>query len=70
MFRGGAYKPRTSPYAFQGMGVEGLKILAEVRERFGMLIVTRPWTPRPWNHRRLRRHDSDRRAQHAELLAA
>jgi 3-deoxy-7-phosphoheptulonate synthase len=40
MFRGGAYKPRTSPYAFQGMGVEGLKILAQVRERFGMLIVT------------------------------
>ncbi len=40
LFRGGAYKPRTSPYAFQGMGVEGLKILAEVRERFGMLIVT------------------------------
>jgi len=40
MFRGGAYKPRTSPYAFQGMGVEGLKILAEVREQFGMLIVT------------------------------
>lgn len=40
LFRGGAYKPRTSPYAFQGMGVAGLKILAEVRERFGMLIVT------------------------------
>jgi 3-deoxy-7-phosphoheptulonate synthase len=40
LFRGGAYKPRTSPYAFQGMGVEGLKILAEVRDRFGMLIVT------------------------------
>jgi len=40
LFRGGAYKPRTSPYAFQGLGVEGLKILAEVRERFGMLIVT------------------------------
>ncbi|MDR3764393.1 MAG: 3-deoxy-7-phosphoheptulonate synthase [Acidobacteriota bacterium] len=39
-FRGGAYKPRTSPYAFQGMGVEGLKILAEARERTGMLIVT------------------------------
>ena len=39
-FRGGAYKPRTSPYAFQGLGVEGLKILAEVRERFGMRIVT------------------------------
>jgi 3-deoxy-7-phosphoheptulonate synthase len=39
-FRGGAYKPRTSPYAFQGMGEEGLKILAEIRERFGLLTVT------------------------------
>ena len=39
-FRGGAYKPRTSPYSFQGLGLEGLKILAEVRERFGMKIVT------------------------------
>ncbi len=40
LFRGGAYKPRTSPYAFQGMGVEGLKILAEIREETGMGIVT------------------------------
>src|SRR5438552_7346 len=39
-FRAGAYKPRTSPYSFQGLGLEGLKILAEVRERFGMKIVT------------------------------
>ena len=39
-FRGGAYKPRTSPYSFQGLELEGLKILAEVRERFGMKIVT------------------------------
>ena len=39
-FRGGAYKPRTSPYAFQGMGEDGLKILAEVRNQFGMNIVT------------------------------
>ena len=39
-FRGGAYKPRTSPYAFQGLGLEGLKILAEVRDTFGMRIVT------------------------------
>jgi len=39
-FRGGAYKPRTSPYSFQGMGEDGLRILAEIRERFGMLIVT------------------------------
>jgi 3-deoxy-7-phosphoheptulonate synthase len=39
-FRGGAFKPRTSPYAFQGLGEEGLKILADVRERFGLRIVT------------------------------
>jgi 3-deoxy-7-phosphoheptulonate synthase len=39
-FRGGAYKPRTSPYAFQGLGVEGLKILAEVRDTYGLKIVT------------------------------
>src|SRR5437879_5008481 len=39
-FRGGAYKPRTSPYSFQGLGEEGLKIMAEVRERFGLKIVT------------------------------
>lgn len=39
-FRGGAFKPRTSPYAFQGKGEDGLKILAEVREQFGLNIVT------------------------------
>src|SRR5881628_3024815 len=39
-FRGGAYKPRTSPYSFQGLGEDGLKIMAEVRDRFGLLIVT------------------------------
>ncbi|MDH3494299.1 MAG: 3-deoxy-7-phosphoheptulonate synthase [Acidobacteriota bacterium] len=39
-FRGGAFKPRTSPYAFQGKGEEGLKILAEVREQYGLNIVT------------------------------
>src|SRR5208337_4419260 len=33
-FRGGAYKPRTSPYSFQGLGEEGLKIMAEIRDRF------------------------------------
>ena len=40
MFRGGAFKPRTSPYAFQGLGEEGLKILARVREETGMPVVT------------------------------
>jgi 3-deoxy-7-phosphoheptulonate synthase len=39
-FRGGAYKPRTSPYSFQGLGEEGLKIMAEIRDRFGLLIIT------------------------------
>ena len=38
--RGGAYKPRTSPYSFQGLGVEGLKLLAEARDRTGLAIVT------------------------------
>ncbi|MDQ5844404.1 MAG: 3-deoxy-7-phosphoheptulonate synthase [Acidobacteriota bacterium] len=39
-FRGGAFKPRTSPYAFQGLGEDGLKILAEIRDTYGMRIVT------------------------------
>jgi 3-deoxy-7-phosphoheptulonate synthase len=39
-FRGGAYKPRTSPYAFQGLGLEALQIMGEIRERYGLRIVT------------------------------
>jgi 3-deoxy-7-phosphoheptulonate synthase len=39
-FRGGAYKPRTSPYTFQGLGEAGLRIMAEIRERFGLKIIT------------------------------
>ena len=39
-FRGGAYKPRTSPYTFQGMGEAGLKILADIRSQFGLRIIT------------------------------
>jgi 3-deoxy-7-phosphoheptulonate synthase len=39
-FRGGAFKPRTSPYAFQGLGEEGLRILADIREAYGLKIVT------------------------------
>jgi 3-deoxy-7-phosphoheptulonate synthase len=38
--RGGAFKPRTSPYAFQGMGIEGLQILADIRERHGVPVIT------------------------------
>ncbi|MEA2252936.1 MAG: 3-deoxy-7-phosphoheptulonate synthase [Solirubrobacteraceae bacterium] len=40
MLRGGAYKPRTSPYAFQGLGQEGLRLLAEAKEQTGLPIVT------------------------------
>src|SRR5579863_2704445 len=39
-FRGAAYKPRTSPYAFQGLGVDALKIMAEIRDQFGLRIIT------------------------------
>ena len=39
-FRGGAFKPRTSPYSFQGLGKEGLRILQKVREETGLLIIT------------------------------
>ena len=38
--RGGAYKPRTSPYSFQGMGLDGLKLLAKMRERHGLTVIT------------------------------
>jgi 3-deoxy-7-phosphoheptulonate synthase len=40
MLRGGAYKPRTSPYSFQGLGVEGLRLLQEAKEETGLPIVT------------------------------
>ncbi|MCE9634903.1 MAG: 3-deoxy-7-phosphoheptulonate synthase [Planctomycetes bacterium] len=46
MLRGGAYKPRTSPYDFQGLGIEGLEILAEARAQTGLPIVTEVIDPR------------------------
>jgi len=45
ILRGGAYKPRTSPYSFQGLGLAGLKILAEAREQTGMLVATEVMSP-------------------------
>ena len=45
LFRGGAFKPRTSPYSFQGLGEEGLKILADVREETGLGVVTEMTSP-------------------------
>lgn len=44
LLRGGAFKPRTSPYEFQGLGEEGLKLLAKARERFGLGVVTEVMT--------------------------
>src|SRR5262249_60517826 len=40
LLRGGAYKPRTSPYDFQGLGIEALRLLSEVREEAGLPVVT------------------------------
>ncbi|MFQ5735432.1 MAG: 3-deoxy-7-phosphoheptulonate synthase [Thermodesulfobacteriota bacterium] len=46
ILRGGAFKPRTSPYAFQGLGVEGLKLLAEARKETGLPIISELMDPR------------------------
>lgn len=46
ILRGGAFKPRTSPYSFQGLGEDGLKILKAAGERFGMVVVTEVMDPR------------------------
>jgi len=46
ILRGGAFKPRTSPYSFQGLGEEGLRLLAKARQEFGLSIVTEVVNPR------------------------
>src|SRR6476619_4872534 len=58
LLRGGAYKPRSSPYAFQGLGEAGLKILAEVREETGLPVVTEV----------VDAHDVDLVASYADML--
>ena len=58
ILRGGAYKPRTSPYAFQGLGVEGLKMLSRVSKKLNMPTVTEVMDPR----------DVDIVAQHTDIL--
>jgi 3-deoxy-7-phosphoheptulonate synthase len=45
ILRGGAFKPRTSPYSFQGLGIKGLEILSEVKEATGMALVTEVMSP-------------------------
>ncbi len=49
VFRGGAFKPRTSPYSFQGLGEDGLKLLAAARETTGLPIITEVLNPRDLN---------------------
>ena len=58
VLRGGAYKPRTSPYSFQGLGRDGLEILAEVREETGLAIVTEVMDPK----------DVELVSEHADVL--
>ena len=71
IMRGGAFKPRTSPYSFQGLGEKGLELLAEAREQTGLPIITEVMEPGDVSAgRQLLRHPPDRRAQHAELPAA
>jgi 3-deoxy-7-phosphoheptulonate synthase len=50
LLRGGAYKPRSSPYAFQGLGQEGLRLLAEAKEQTGLPVVTEVLDPRDLEH--------------------
>jgi 3-deoxy-7-phosphoheptulonate synthase len=58
ILRGGAFKPRTSPYAFQGLGVEGLGYLKEVGDQFGLVTVTEI----------MDHHDVDLIAEHADIV--
>src|SRR5215207_8645771 len=58
MLRGGAFKPRTSPYSFQGLGEEGLRYLSEARERTGLPVITEV----------MDRGDVDLVARHADIL--
>ena len=71
MLRGGAFKPRTSPYAFQGLGEEGLRYLAAARDATGLPVVTEVMEPEQVDaRRRVRRHAPDRLPQHGQLPAA
>ena len=71
LLRGGAFKPRTSPYAFQGLGVEALEILADVGVATGLPVVTEVVDARDVRGRgRARRHAPDRHPQHGQRRAA
>jgi 3-deoxy-7-phosphoheptulonate synthase len=58
LLRGGAYKPRTSPYSFQGLGIEGLKMLKEAGDKYGLVTITEI----------VDQHDLDALAEYADML--
>lgn len=58
ILRGGAFKPRSSPYAFQGLGIEGLKLLKEVGDELGLVTITEV----------MDQHDVDEVVNHADIL--
>ena len=69
VLRGGAFKPRTSPYSFQGLGEDGLRFLAEARDETGLPIITEIMDARDLaTGGTIRRLPPNRRAQHAELF--
>ena len=71
LLRGGAYKPRSSPYAFQGLGIEGLKILRKARKETGLAIVTEVMSEEDVDSdRRVCGSDAGGHAQHGELRSA
>ena len=69
-YRGGAFKPRTSPYSFQGLGEEGLKIMDDVSRDLGLKVVTEVMDPYDIEMVMERAGPADRGPQHGELLAA
>ena len=71
VMRGGAFKPRSSPYSFQGMGEEGLKMMRAAADRHGLLVVSEVMDHIADSAAdAVFRHSANRRAQHAELQSA
>ena len=71
ILRGGCFKPRTSPYSFQGMGYDGLKLLADTGKYYDMPVITEAMdTDQVKGIAEIIGYNSNRRAQHAELRIA
>ena len=68
--RGGAFKPRTSPYDFQGLGLDGLKILDDIRKKYNLLAISEIMDPRDIEDGVKYRHYTDWLSEYAELFFA